>query len=193
MTATTEERLAALESKLHEFEAKEEIREVLFKFCRGVDRNDQECISEVYHPEAVADHGEFVIRIEDMPARYGPALPGQVGNMHLLGNIFIELDGDVAFTESYFLAVRQLDREGGSSTRIRGGRYVDRFERRNGRWKILERVLVDEWSRIDDVVAEIGPRNRYHRGTKDKTDPLYTIKRGRVARNAPSEAVPNKL
>ena len=78
MTATIEERLAGLESKLHEFEAKAEIREVLLKFCRGVDRNDQDCISDVYHPEAVADHGEFVIRLEDMPVRYGPALPGQV-------------------------------------------------------------------------------------------------------------------
>jgi hypothetical protein len=32
-----------------------------------------------------------------------------------------------------------------------GGRYVDRFERRAGQWKIAERTVVVDWQRVDRV------------------------------------------
>jgi hypothetical protein len=32
-----------------------------------------------------------------------------------------------------------------------GGRYVDRFERQEGVWKIAHRQVILEWSRLDPV------------------------------------------
>ena len=50
-----------------------------------------------------------------------------------------ELDGDTAHTETYYLfAANNLQ---GPAT-LHFGRYIDRFERRAGRWGIAARVCV---------------------------------------------------
>ena len=60
------------------------------------------------------------------------------------------------------------------ATRSRGGRYLDRFERRDGVWKIARRLLVDEWSRLDDLPAPPVPPGRV--GLRSKDDPVYTFR-----------------
>ena len=36
---------------------KQEIHEVLMRYCRGIDRCDAELLHSVYHPDATDDHG----------------------------------------------------------------------------------------------------------------------------------------
>ena len=38
---------------------KQEIHEVLMRYCRGIDRCDAELLHSVYHPDATDDHGLF--------------------------------------------------------------------------------------------------------------------------------------
>lgn len=58
-------------------------------------------------------------------------------------------DGDTAHCETYctYLEIRSNP----PRTRRVGGRYIDRFERRDGRWGIAARALVIDW-----VIAEPG-------------------------------------
>jgi hypothetical protein len=68
---------------------------------------------------------------------------GQVSTHHNLLNVTIDLDGDTAHTETYYLFV---GRNRDETNWIAGGRYVDRLERRQGEWKIALRTNVVEWS-----------------------------------------------
>lgn len=40
-----------------EISAHIEIQQVLFRYCRGVDRGDKELLRSVYHPGATDNHG----------------------------------------------------------------------------------------------------------------------------------------
>ena len=180
--------MADLDPRVQELLDKQEIHDLLMRYCRGVDRGDRDLIAGVYYPDAVDDHGDFVVdgeHVADLFVRLVNRSPK--GGMHFIGNQLIEVEGDTAFAESYFLAIKDIDRDGRAHTRVRAGRYVDRLERRDGRWAIAERVVVDEWNRVDAVREAMGGPEKYRFGTRDGRDPVFSIRRGRVARHELSD------
>src|SRR3546814_8807643 len=68
---------------------------------------------------------------------------GQVLTHHSLLNNTVEIDGDSAHSETYYLFVARNRDE---SLWMAGGRYIDRLERRDGEWKIALRTNLIEWS-----------------------------------------------
>ncbi|MFT3721109.1 nuclear transport factor 2 family protein [Pseudorhodoferax sp.] len=128
-----------------------EIRQALARYCRGLDRGDFDLICSAYHPGAM-DRGRLT---GDGPAeafaRFAvdkldqPRIVGQ----HHLTNVLVELDGDQARVESYFLLYRpQTNPTTGDSELVpAGGRYLDLFTCRGGRWRIAERRVVMDWVR----------------------------------------------
>lgn len=50
--------------------AKDEIRDVLMLYARGVDRGEADLVASCYRPDAVDDHGSFVVTA----AEAGPRL-----------------------------------------------------------------------------------------------------------------------
>lgn len=81
--------------------------------------------------------------------------------------------------ESYHIAlvIRNVD---GVETQSRiGGRYLDRMERRDGRWAIAHRDVVFDWSRVDDAGLpyweQVGlDETKLLRGDFGPNDPLYS-------------------
>ena len=67
-------------------------------------------------------------------------------SVHMLGNILISLEGEKAAVESYLWSVAVVA-GGGTREVLVCGRYLDRFERRNGEWRIAERMVVHDWFR----------------------------------------------
>jgi len=61
---------------------------------------------------------------------------------HTITNEWFVVDGDRAAGESYVLALSTTRGDKGDLDTITGGRYLDRFERRNGTWKFIERTFV---------------------------------------------------
>lgn len=126
-----------------------EIQQVLYRYCRGVDRGDEALLRSVYHPEAIDRHGAFTGSGEAFAAFLVPLMDAapRVGQHHIT-NIIIELRGDVADVESYFLALHPMgDQETGGASHVPvTGRYLDRFERRGGAWRIADRTVVLDWS-----------------------------------------------
>ena len=60
---------------------------------------------------------------------------------------------DTARVESHVCArQRRIDDDGLVVVETFGGRYVDRFERRNGEWRIAYRTVVYDRERFDKVV-----------------------------------------
>jgi len=166
-----------LESKLLELIDEREIRQVLLRYFRGVDRCDVDLIDSCFHDDASDDHGNWIKHGSEIaPHIVALVSPGAAKAMHFVGNMLIEVEGETAFAESYVLAYRAYERDGVPCTRVRAVRFVDRLQKRDGMWRISERVVVDDWNRVD-VVSEVQEGSDVFRyGTKDKNDPVYQIR-----------------
>ena len=98
---------------------------------------------------------------------------------HSVANVLIELDDDDpdrARAESYSLAyLRRTDEEGEEWLDFFSGRYVDRFERRTGEWRISERVVVHDWSasaRLGDSGFPLAMEG-FTQGRRDRSDIVF--------------------
>lgn len=166
----------ALVAAVRELLDKEEIRQVMYAYARGTDRCQPDLIRDAYHSDAWDDHGNFAGGREHVVETIvGRGATAPV-SMHHLGNVLIELQGDGANVETYFMACQVLEREGRTYTRIRAGRYLDRFERREGRWRVARRRVVDDWSRLDEVVATApSVTDECHHSTRGADDPSFEL------------------
>lgn len=157
---------------LDEISAHLEIRQTLARYSRGVDRRDLAMLKSVYHDDATDDHGLFRGTGHDF-AEWLLAMHNQfpqIGQHHITQS-YIELDGRTAHVESYYLAINPMvDADSGSPYLMpTGGRYLDRFEQRDGAWRIARRVCTIDWSRerltgdawdTADIFAAVGPAGR---------------------------------
>jgi hypothetical protein len=123
---------------------KQEIHEVLARYARGCDRVWPELMASVYHEGSWDSHGSFEgpgSAFARLPSRRGPE---NVVCHHALCQEYVELDGDVARCETYFICTWRRREDRGPVIAQLYGRYLDRFERREGIWRIAaRRVVVD--------------------------------------------------
>ncbi|MFA7440540.1 MAG: nuclear transport factor 2 family protein [Sphingomonadaceae bacterium] len=162
------------ERKISQLIDSNEIYAVIARYCRGVDRGDVDLIRSVYHEDATDDHGMFKgLGVDFAPWIVDWNRTNIRLSQHFIGNFLCEVDGDVAFTETYCISFSE-DFNGNNATVY--NRYIDRFERRNGEWKIASRVCVLDLTRIDPVTPSFGdvPGWDFKWGTADRNDPSYS-------------------
>jgi len=131
--------------------AERDITRVLMLYARGIDRIDPEIVKSCFHADAVLRYGD-----ETTPEAFASGASTGLGayslTQHRISNVIVDVEGDFAWCESYCLARhRQPVEDGPDVDFLWGGRYVDRFERRNGEWKILRRTVVHDYTRFDPV------------------------------------------
>lgn len=133
---------------LNELADREAIRDVLMRYCRGIDRFDEDLIRSAYWPDAHDDHLDFAGTVEEFIVYAKPIMQAMRYSQHLLGNILIAIEGNTAEVESYFQGYHSVPNElGERADVIAGGRYLDRFEKRNDEWRILKRFVITDWYR----------------------------------------------
>lgn len=165
---------------------REAIRDALSRFSRGMDRFDREAYLSAFHDDAEMAAGPFVGSARDC---WDWAVPmheeGQLLTHHSLLNITIDLDGDTAHTETYYMFVARNRDE---SVVLAGGRYVDRFEKRNGDWRIALRTNIIEWATMPPAIpppfSEVADIALNGVSSRSKDDPSYL--RPLVNRRAPN-------
>jgi ketosteroid isomerase-like protein len=144
-------------TKIEQLLARQEIADVIYRYARGIDRMDFDLVRSCYHPDAYDDHGAFRGTVEDFIAAAREFLSRWTATQHFMGNMLIEVYGDRARAETYAVAYhRREDAGGNGKDDIMGIRYVDRFEKRAGAWKIAHRVVANEWRRVDPVSGARG-------------------------------------
>ena len=139
-----------LEAAVVALQDRQAIHDVLMTYSRAVDRLDRELLLSVYHPDAVDDHGVFVgspVEFADWVIAMHTA--SHLSHQHCQFNSTVDLDGDVAHTETYYMFVG-LNRTG-EPLAVSGGRYLDRLEKRDGRWAIALRVCVRDWAPLKET------------------------------------------
>lgn len=143
---------AGTEAALKVMLDKQQIHDVMMRYCRAVDRVDEELLRSVYHPDAIDNHGLFNgPAAEFVPWCINQLRTAYTATQHFVGNELIEVQGDQAWCEFYFVAYHRYERKGEPRHMTAGGRYVDRWERRGGEWRIAQRTVVVDWQRVDKV------------------------------------------
>jgi hypothetical protein len=170
-----DERLAALERKLQYLADRQEILDCIVRTSRGNDRFDEQRISGSYHADALHDLGRKLIAGRDYGAHANHAHEAICDvNLHNVTMHACEIDGDVAHAESYVMGLF-LDK-GRETARVLAGRYIDRLEKRDGRWGIVLRRATVEIPL--EGKATLPSRNTvdgsgYLKGSRDDSDPSY--------------------
>ena len=170
------------QARLAELLAKQEITELLYRYCRGVDRLDMELVRSCYHPDATDSHGTFEGTVDEYLVWSERLLRRYTGSVHMVLNVLVEIepepvasaDGDkVQWARSEAHGIARHWTEGGPPelNLSVGFRFIDDLSRRNGGpWLISRRVATTEWVREE----QFRPFDeRFLRGSRDRSDPLF--------------------
>ena len=130
----------------------EQIRQAALRYCQGVDRLDLELMASAYHADATDDHGVYVGPARGLCERVVQSHRRYTSTMHCVLNHAIELVDDTHATGEVY-NVTYLVRVDGDERQLNTwwGRYLDRYECRDGRWAIAHRVCVHEWTKVEPL------------------------------------------
>jgi hypothetical protein len=166
---------APADRALHELVDRQAMADLRVRYCRGVDRCDVALMRSVFWPDAVAHYGIYngsAVDFAELTVK--TVREACQATMHLIANVTVNLQDDWAAGETYVVAYHSIKSiesigqlledaalsefrhslmtESGPCSFVVGSRYLDRFTRRNGEWRIQERSYVWDW-------CEKGPAN----------------------------------
>ena len=152
---------------------RQSIAELIYRYCRAVDRLDVPLGHSVWHEEGYADYGSDFYQgpgrgVIDLICKQHL---GTLHHSHQISNILIELDGDRAGSEAYCTMSMRI-MQGPKLVQITvWSRYVDQWSRRNQCWGLDRRIVIRDFDEIRDVTET----RRYDRGKRDSSDPSYAV------------------
>jgi hypothetical protein len=158
--------------------AKQAITEQIYVYCRSLDRMDRALADTVWHPGAHADYGTyytgdavgFLDFVWDFHARL-------YRHSHQATNVLIEVTGvDRAVSESYHIVSLQWPpQDGVVREQIDRNRYLDRWSRRDGGWRLDARRCIVDVSRTFTCAAPAADEDpaRAFDSRRDDSDPSY--------------------
>jgi ketosteroid isomerase-like protein len=164
-----------LKTVIERLAAEGAIRTLIYTHCRALDRCDQDLLASLYHPDAVQVQGPF----------NGPASQFIAGALakfrsiefgsHHITNMVIDVDGDFAKVESWYLGFARVSRDaqGLPWDRVVTGRNLDALARRDGAWKISSRFVVYDSNQLVRGSADSDDANLAHYapwGRRDDSD-----------------------
>jgi len=131
-----------------------ELEELAALYARAVDRGDRELLLSLYHADAVDHHGND---FRGSPTQFADYVQGATAifevTAHYIVNSSYEIEGDEADGELYFVAYHRM-RPPEPNEIVVAGRYLDRYERRGGAWKIARRSIVWDWASTSQMTAQ---------------------------------------
>lgn len=126
--------------------AKQDIYELVCNYSRGLDRWDADLLNSVFFEDAFCEYGFINGSAKEFVDYAMQALQNHTANQHIVGNVLIDIEGDEAFGEVYFNAYHKIKGEQGFEDVLIAGRYLDRYEKRSGVWKMAYRSERVDWS-----------------------------------------------
>jgi hypothetical protein len=169
------------------------IRDCLLRGARGADRLDAELMRSSWWADAAIRYGGgSPWSPAELLGAWFPVAGACVATQHYLFNHRLELDGDIGYTESYYIAVFAVDGDVADGSLLpfcgsvapgevafQGGRYVDRLERRAGEWRIARRQVCGDWFATADgaqttvLRQSMTDRPGGGRSQRNRSDPSY--------------------
>ena len=132
------------EAELLEVRDRLEIHELMYRYAEMVDQRDWKQMDRIFALEATIDYrstGGHTGPFREALAWLDRALESWPINLHVISNILIEFDGDLATSRCYFHAPMARETPDEPQYIItNAGRYEDRLVRTRNGWRILELV-----------------------------------------------------
>jgi hypothetical protein len=155
--------------------AKDEIRDVLIRYCRAIDRMDHDLALSVWHPEGTCDYlgmykgtgADFVDWVEALHRT-------MIRHTHRITNTLIEVDGDEARSETYVHVVLWRSPVEAPHETATIGRYLDRWSKRAGRWALDHRIYLRDLV-TTRLVSHEEARIPLDSSRRDAGDPSYQL------------------
>lgn len=119
-------------------------------YCHGIDRRDFALVRSLYHDDGEDHHGSMFQGSADFVAWLPEVMAGWQATSHTIATMNFLIDGDAAEGELAFTAYHRtlaLPQQEMTSA----GRYLDRYVRRGGVWRIWRRHVVRDWSNVRPV------------------------------------------
>jgi hypothetical protein len=197
-----------LESRIRRIEAQQDlilsrhqIENTLGRYARGIDRLDLDVLKSAFHPDGTNHAYDGDANLHAWCDEIIPALRSLFSaTMHHITHKSIEIRGDRAASESYFISWHLVEGDRAAVARFFGetyanevevaghlqagheymgcGRYLHEWERRDGVWRILQRTATLEWNHFSyrtvcgpgSLLATIQPLEQ-----RDRSDPVYAL------------------
>lgn len=152
--------------------AKAEIHDLCMAYARGVDRADEALLASIFSEDSTVISGVVNGSGKDF-ARDITAFVRSNLEMcfHSVANEWVDVRGDEAVGEHYALA--QMVQ--GDTEVLTGGRYIDRYVKREGKWLIQSRTFVADWSHSHPSTMQSDGfyEALTNRGCFGREDPIY--------------------
>jgi hypothetical protein len=167
--------LEALRRDVQYMRDRVEILDCVAALSRGHDRHDLDLMTNAFHEDGWDEHGTAV----NSGPKYGSwanatHTAGSQVNMHHITTHLCEIDGEVAHAESYVMGV--MLNPDGVTARVLSGRYLDRLEKRDGRWRIAVRRSTAEVAFVADATilkTDVFRNWHFAKGSRDQRDLAY--------------------
>ena len=177
--------------------ARAEITDRVHLYAHCVDRRRWELLDQVFHDDAtwwvssIGTDNPWRVAMAESRDLFAVALDE---THHQVGNLLISVDGDTADSEALITAYHRVRADaplggmfGGTGCAydlLAGGRYLDRWERRDGVWRLARRRVHSEWRNLrpasDGVLSAVPLAARGKHDDTDLSTPV--IQRFRDAR-----------
>lgn len=164
--------LRALEAKLTKLDADmaalttyQAIWDNELNYTRGLDRHDPALMPKSFWPEASISYGSPV-DVADIVSYANDGHANSAAHQHHVTGLTLDVDGNTAHEEGYILYSSDMPRDkaldtpgkptpgrallGGKRTTLGTGRYENRYERRDGAW----RMIVHEYTHDISMMME---------------------------------------
>jgi len=143
-------------------EDRETIREVIGLYAHAIDRRRWDIMAKLFHDDAIFGfgpiQGDWRGFVEQARAVIDPCLATQ----HQLGQTLFGFEGEIiAHCETYMTAMHTVPAgypmaevfpdKGKTYSAVIAGRYIDRFEQRDGEWRIAARSGVYDWREFREL------------------------------------------
>ncbi len=140
-----------MEAKLQELIDRQEIADVIQRYCRTLDWLDEAGQASCYWPDAAIEYGFFTGKAQDFLPFVMETERSLARRWHMLSTPLIRFHSSTsASSECYgVFGGGRLQEDGSIAGDMIGGRYLDEWEKRRGgeegEWRISGRTYIVDW------------------------------------------------
>jgi hypothetical protein len=135
------------QTAIRELLVKQRLHEMEMAYCRGLDRRDEALLCSIFFDDAKVEHGQMYAGTIAGFARWAihEFLPRYELTAHYVLNEWYRVEGERAEGEIHRISYHRERKEDGASVTVTAGRAFNRYECRDGVWKISFRTVVRDW------------------------------------------------
>lgn len=174
-------------------EDREAIRDIITAYAHAIDRRRWDIMQNLFHDDAEFAFGTLVGDWKSFVEQAQAVIDPCVATQHQLGQIMFGFEGDtICHTETYMTAMHTIPAgypmpeifppKDEIYSAVIAGRYVDRFEKRSGEWRIAKRTGLYDWREFRVVegvdMSELGEEACGFHDDRDPSTPAAKRWRG---------------